>query len=316
MDATASSGVRPASFHNSRIRGVGGKHLFGEQLLNGLTLGTTYALIALGYTMVYGIIQLINFAHGDIYMIGAFVGLSAVMFLNADIFLALTIAMTVCIVLAVLIERIAYRPLRRSTRLAPLISSIGVSIFLETLVTRIKGPQAQGFPQVLPDISIQLGSAQVSLVQIVILIVATSLMVALQLIIKYTKVGKAMRATSEDYDTASLMGINVNRIISFTFAIGAALAAAGGVLVGIYFNSVFPYMGVMAGLKAFCAAVLGGIGSIPGAVLGGLFIGLAEVMGVAVGLDPYKDAIAFGLLIIVLLFRPTGLLGKPIQRKV
>lgn len=290
--------------------------MLGEQLLNGLTLGATYALIALGYTMVYGIIQLINFAHGDIYMVGAFVGLSTVLFFKADIFLALTAAMLVCVVLAVLIERVAYRPLRRSTRLAPLISAIGVSIFLETLVTLINGPQALGFPKVLPDLSFRLGGAHISLVQVVILVVATALMVGLHIIVKYSKVGKAMRATSEDYDTASLMGINVNRIISFTFALGAALAGAGGVLVGIYFNSVFPFMGVMAGLKAFCAAVVGGIGSIPGAVLGGLLIGLAEVLGIAVGLDSYKDAIAFGLLIIVLLFKPTGMLGQPIQRKV
>jgi len=266
--------------------------------------------------MVYGIIQLINFAHGDIYMVGAFVGLSTVLFFDADIFLALTAAMTACVILAVLIERVAYRPLRRSTRLAPLISAIGVSTFLETLVTLINGPQALSFPKVLPDVSFYVAGAHISLVQVIILIVAAALMVGLHIIVKYSKVGKAMRATSEDYDTASLMGINVNRIISFTFGLGAALAGAGGVLVGIYFNSVFPFMGVMAGLKAFCAAVVGGIGSIPGAVLGGLLIGLAEVAGVAVGLDSYKDAIAFGLLIIVLLFRPTGMLGQPIQRKV
>lgn len=288
-----------------------------QQLVNGLTLGTTYALIALGYTMVYGIIQLINFAHGEIYMIGAFVGLIMVVVFQVHFLLAMLAAMAVCVVLAVLIERIAYRPLRSSTRLAPLISAIGVSIFLQTLVTLIKGsPNPLGFPQVIQDTVYVLGPVQFSLVQVIILVLASLLMISLHCTVKYTKVGKAMRATSEDYETAHLMGINVNNIISFTFAIGAALAAAGGVLVGMYFNSIHPFMGVTVGLKSFCAAVLGGIGSIPGAMLGGIFLGVAEVMGVAAGFDTYKEAIAFGLLILVLLFKPTGLLGRPIQRKV
>ncbi len=287
-----------------------------QQLLNGLTLGSTYALIALGYTMVYGIIQLINFAHGDVYMIGAFVGLTMVVVFGANIWVALFVAMVACVIVATTIERVAYRPLRRSIRLAPLISSIGVSIFLQTLMTLMKGPQPVGFPNVVSNTFYTVGPLKVAAVQLIILIVAAVLMIALQLIIKRTKIGKAMRATSEDYDTASLMGVNVNRVISFTFAIGAALAAAGGVLVGMYFNSVFPLMGVMAGLKAFCAAVVGGIGSIPGAVIGGLFLGVAEVFGVALGLGTYKDAIAFGLLIMVLLIKPTGILGQPIQKKV
>lgn len=287
-----------------------------QQLINGLTLGATYALIALGYTMVYGIIQLINFAHGDVYMIGAFIAVAVLSALKVNVFAAMFIAMAACMAIGISIERVAYRPLRKSSRLAPLISAIGVSIFLETLMTMLKGPSPVGFPAVITDSVYRLGSVSVSKVQIIILVVAGLLMLGLHLVIKYTRVGKAMRATSEDYDTANLMGINVNRIISFTFAIGSALAAAGGVLVGMYFNSVFPLMGVMAGLKAFCAAVLGGIGSIPGAMVGGIFLGVAEVMGVAAGYGSYKDAIAFGLLIICLLFRPTGLLGKPVQRKV
>lgn len=287
-----------------------------QQLINGLTLGATYALIALGYTMVYGIIQLINFAHGDVYMIGAFIAVAVITALKVNVFAAMFIAMAFCMAIGIFIERVAYRPLRKSSRLAPLISAIGVSIFLETLMTMLKGPSPVGFPSVITDNVYKLGSVSISKVQIIILIVAGLLMLGLQLIIKYSRVGKAMRATSEDYDTANLMGINVNRIISFTFAIGSALAAAGGVLVGMYFNSVFPLMGVMAGLKAFCAAVLGGIGSIPGAMVGGIFLGVVEVMGVAAGYGSYKDAIAFALLIICLLFRPTGLLGKPVQRKV
>lgn len=287
-----------------------------QQLVNGLTLGATYALIALGYTMVYGIIQLINFAHGEIFMVGAFIGVVAVTVLKLNIFIAMFLAMAVCIIMGVAIERIAYRPLRRSDRLAPLISAIGVSIFLQTLMTIIVGPQAASFPQVVNDALYNIGPVQISKIQIIILVVASLLMLGLNLTIKYVKIGKAMRAASEDYDTASLMGINVNRVISFTFAIGSALAAAGGVLVGMIFNSVYPLMGVMAGLKAFCAAVLGGIGSVPGAMLGGIFLGVAEVLGVASGYGNYKDAIAFGLLIIVLLFKPTGLFGRPIQRKV
>ncbi|AZK59631.1 branched-chain amino acid ABC transporter permease [Candidatus Desulforudis audaxviator] len=288
---------------------------FLQQLLNGITLGSVYALIALGYTMVYGIIKLINFAHGDVYMIGAFVGLTAVV-LGANIWFALCAAMLACLIVAVSIERVAYRPLRGSTRLAPLISSIGVSIFIQTLMTLIKGPQPVGFPQVVKNTIHTVGPLHISTVQIVILVVATCLMIILQLVIRRTKMGKAMRATSEDLHTAGLMGINVNAVISFTFALGAVMAAAGGVLVGMYFNSIFPLMGVMAGLKAFCAAVVGGIGSVPGAVLGGLFLGVAEVLGVAAGFGSYRDAIAFGLLILVLLIRPSGLLGQPQQRKV
>ncbi|ABO50248.1 amino acid/amide ABC transporter membrane protein 1, HAAT family [Desulforamulus reducens MI-1] len=290
--------------------------MLGQQLLNGITLGATYALIALGYTMVYGIIQLINFAHGEIYMVGAFVGVLMVTVFQQGLAASLVAAMLTCMVIGVSIERIAYRPLRRSTRLAPLISAIGVSIFLQTLMTKLKGPQPVGFPHVIEDAIYKFASIEISKVQIIILVLSSLLMAGLHFIVKYVKIGKAMRAASEDYDTAALMGINVNRVISFTFAIGSALAAAGGVLVGIYFNSVSPLMGVTVGLKAFCAAVLGGIGSIPGAMLGGLFLGVAETLGVAGGFDLYKDAIAFTLLIVVLLFRPTGLLGRPIQRKV
>ncbi|AEF94167.1 ABC-type transporter, integral membrane subunit [Desulfotomaculum nigrificans CO-1-SRB] len=287
-----------------------------QQLLNGITLGATYALIALGYTMVYGIIQLINFAHGEIYMVGAFIGVLMVSVFHQGLLISLCAAMAFCMIMGVAIERVAYRPLRRSTRLAPLISAIGVSIFLQTLMTKIEGPQAVAFPHVINDSLYHMGAIEISKIQLIILVVSSLLMLGLHFIVKYVKIGKAMRAASEDYDTAALMGINVNRVISFTFAIGSALAAAGGVLVGMYFNSVAPLMGVLAGLKAFCAAVLGGIGSIPGAMLGGLFLGVAETLGVAGGFDLYKDAIAFTMLIVVLLFRPTGLLGRPIQRKV
>lgn len=288
-----------------------------QQLINGVALGSTYALIALGYTMVYGIISLINFAHGEIYMAGAFVGLLLVATFKMNFFLAMVISMLVCMVLGVVIERVAYRPLRRSSRLSALISAIGVSIFLSTLAQMLFGADAKGFPETaFPVQQVHIGSADISTLQILIIGVSACLMIALEFIVQKTKIGKAMRATSEDYNTAALMGINVNMVISFTFALGSALAAAGGVLVGLLFNAVSFNMGLMAGLKAFAAAVLGGIGSIPGAMLGGLLLGVTEVFGVAAGFSSYRDAIAFAILVIVLMVKPTGLMGRKIQKKV
>ncbi len=292
--------------------------MFLEQLLNGLTLGSTYALIALGYTMVYGIVQLINFAHGEIYMFGAFAGLFMVTVLDVNIFVALIAAMAFCMILGVIVERIAYRPIRgKSSRLSALISAIGVSIFLSTLMVLMRGPNTTRYPEeVLKQTTYTLGSVEISSLQIIILLVSAVLMIGLQLMIKKTRIGKAMRACSQDLDAASLMGINVNRVISLTFAVGSALAAAGGVMVGIYYNAVWPYMGTMAGLKAFSAAVLGGIGSVPGAMVGGLSLGILEILGVAYVSSSYKDAIAFAILILVLLIRPQGIMGQKISKKV
>ena len=243
--------------------------MFWQQLINGLTLGSTYALIALGYTMVYGIVQLINFAHGEIYMFGAFVGLFLVLTFEVNIFIAILGAMIFCMVLGMLVERVAYRPLRGSSRLSALISAIGVSIFLSTLMVLIRGPNVTSYPSdVIEIMTYSLGAIEVSSLQVVILVTASVLMLGLQIMVHRTKIGKAMRACSQDLDAARLMGINVDRVISFTFALGSALAAAGGVMVGIYYNAVQPYMGLMAGLKAFAAAVLGGIGSVPGAMAG------------------------------------------------
>lgn len=290
--------------------------MFWEQLINGLTLGSTYALIALGYTMVYGIVQLINFAHGEIYMFGAFVGLFLVT-AGMNIFVALLGAMLFCMLLGMLVERVAYRPLRgKSSRLSALISAIGVSIFLSTAMALYRGTNTTRYPEILSSSTYSLGTVQISSLQIIILVFSALLMVGLEVMIHQTRLGKAMRACSQDIEASALMGVNVNRVISATFAIGSALAAAGGVMVGIYYNAVWPYMGMMAGMKAFAAAVLGGIGSVPGAMIGGLLLGVMEIMGVAYLSSSYKDAIAFAILILVLLIRPQGLLGKKIAKKV
>jgi branched-chain amino acid transport system permease protein len=291
--------------------------MFLQQLINGVALGSVYALIALGYTMVYGIIALINFAHGEIFMVGAFIGLLLVSYFKVNVFVAIIGAMIFCMVMGVLIEIIAYRALRKSSRLSALISAIGVSIFLSSLALMVFGADAKGFPDTaFPVRQIHVGNADISTLQILIIGVSAFLMLGLEFIVQKTKIGKAMRATSEDYNTSALMGINVNRVISFTFALGSALAAAGGVLVGVLFNAVSFNMGLMAGLKAFAAAVLGGIGSIPGAMLGGLLLGVSEVFGVAIGYSSYRDAIAFSILVLVLLVKPTGLLGQKITKKV
>lgn len=287
-----------------------------QQLMNGLILGSTYALIALGYTMVYGIIELINFAHGEIYMFGAFAGLILVTTLKVPFFLAFLLAMALAAILGVTIEYLAYRPLRRSSRLAALISAIGASIFLSNLARLIMGTQPYNFPSPFEPKVYRTSLFVISRVEIIVLLSSLLLMIGLTFIVQKTKIGKAMRATAQDKDTASLMGININRIVSITFAIGSALGAAAGVMVGIYFRTVTPTMGLMPGLKGFVAAVLGGIGNIPGAMLGGILLGIAEVMGAGYISSQYRDAVAFALLIIVLLFKPAGLLGRPAQEKV
>ncbi|SMB79305.1 amino acid/amide ABC transporter membrane protein 1, HAAT family [Desulfonispora thiosulfatigenes DSM 11270] len=289
---------------------------FLQQLINGVSLGSIYALIALGYTMVYGIINLINFAHGDIYMIGAYVGFAAITYGNVGFFPALVLAMVVCSVLGVAIERIAYKPLRNATRIAALITAIGVSLFLEYSTMFVAGPTVRSYPNVLTDKTFHLGEVIINMQQIYIILITIVLMLLLQFIVHKTKVGKAMRAVSIDADAAQLMGIKVDRTISYTFAIGSALAGAAGVLVGIYYNSIDPLMGIMPGLKAFVAAVFGGIGIIPGAMLGGYFIGVAETLVSGYGNSMLKDAVVFSILILVLIIKPAGLLGKNTKEKV
>ncbi|HFR3797458.1 TPA: branched-chain amino acid ABC transporter permease [Streptococcus suis] len=287
-----------------------------QQLVNGLILGSVYALIALGYTMVYGIIKLINFAHGDLYMMGAFIGYYLINSFQLNFFVALVLTMVLTAALGVLIEFLAYRPLRNSTKIAALITAIGVSFFLEYGMVYLFGANTRAFPQALETVKFNLGPIAVTNVQLTILGVSVFLMLALQFIVQKTKMGKAMRAVSVDSDAAQLMGINVNSTISFTFALGSALAGAAGVLIGLYYNSVEPLMGMAPGLKAFVAAVLGGIGIIPGAALGGFIIGFLETLAVTVGLSSYRDAVVYGILIVILLVRPAGILGKNVKEKV
>lgn len=300
---------------------------FIQQIINGLTLGAVYAMVALGYTMVYGIIQLINFAHGEVVMIGAMVAFSvigALLGLDSGLPPALIVllggaaAIPVCMAVAYAMERVAYRPLRGAPRLAPLITAIGVSIILQQLGMMIWSRNPLAFPQILENRIFHLGGATISTVQLAIWLVAVSMMGALTLMIHRTRLGIAMRATSQNPQVAGLMGIDVNKVIAATFIIGAALAAIAGVMVGTYYGIAHYTMGSLLGLKAFCAAVLGGIGNLPGAMLGGLILGVVEALGAGYIGDftgnwfgsNYQDVFAFIVLILVLVFRPSGLLGE------
>jgi branched-chain amino acid transport system permease protein len=297
---------------------------FLQQLVNGITWGSVYALIALGYTMVYGILRLINFAHGDVYMLGAFLAFYLARWLTPTHMPSGPMAIVVLLgamlgsgIIGYLIERFAYRPVRRSSRLSALITAIGVSLLLENGGILVFGADPKFFPQIIPSHAYALGAGvTISNQQGIVIVVSIALMLALRFIVLHTRVGKAMRAVSYNHTAAALMGISVDRIISFTFVLGSMLAAAAGVLVALQNPKIDPLMGIMPGLKAFVAAVLGGIGNIPGAVLGGLVMGIAEVMVVGYLSPTWRDAIAFVLLIAILLFRPAGILGKNTAEKV
>lgn len=289
---------------------------FIQQIINGVSLGSIYALIALGYTMVYGIMRLINFAHGDIYMLGAYVGFFVTTQLGLSFFPALLCAMAAIGILGVLVERLAYKPLRQSSKISLLITAIGISLLIEYTTMYFLTPQPRTFPPVLPNTVFHMGGLIISFQQLVILGSTVVLMLLLWYIVQHTKMGKAMRAVSYDNDAALLMGINVDHVISFTFALGSALAGAAGVLVGIYYNTIDPLMGIMPGLKAFIAAVLGGIGIIPGAMAGGLILGVVEALVSGFISSTFRDAAAFGILIVILLIKPAGLLGKNETEKV
>ncbi|BDR57883.1 branched-chain amino acid ABC transporter permease [Xylocopilactobacillus apicola] len=292
--------------------------VFIQQIFNGIFLGSIYALLALGYTMVYGIIGLINFAHGDVYMIGAFIGFYLITSLHLNFWVTLILTMAACALIGMLIEFLAYRPLRHhgAPKITALITAIGVSFLLENGMTFLFGGDSRPFPQAIKLVTYHIGFLDVTNIQILIFVVAVALMIALQFIVQKTKMGRAMRAVSVDTEAASIVGIKVDQTISFTFAIGSALAGAAGVLIGLYYNSIDPLMGMTPGIKAFIAAVVGGIGVIPGAALGGWLIGLIETLTYSIGISSWKDAAVYAVLILVLLVRPTGIFGKKEGEKV
>lgn len=306
--------------------------IFLQQVINGLVLGSVYALVALGYTMVYGILGLINFAHGDVVMIGALTALSVVKLLEVIapglpgpivLLLSVLVAAPVCMALGFTIERVAYRPLRRAPRLAPLITAIGVSMVLQTSAMVIWGRSYFTFPELVSNQPLHVLGATITPAQIMIVVLAAALMVGLTLLVNRTRLGRAMRATAENQQVAGLMGVNVNVIVSATFIIGSALACVAGVMVASNYNVAHYYMGFILGLKAFTAAVLGGIGNLGGAVLGGLLLGLIESLGAGYIADftggffgsHYQDVFAFFVLIVVLIFRPSGLMGERVAER-
>ena len=293
---------------------------FLQQLLNGLSLGAIYALIALGYTMVYGVLRFINFAHSDVFMVGSFIGYYVGKYVPQNTvwggIIVLLAAMIGCALLGMLAERLCYRPLRGAATLNVLITAIGVSLLLEYSGQKFFGATPRTFPSVFPSVNLTFGSLVISSNQVLVIVVAAVLMVALQLIVYRTKIGTAMRAVALNPKAAQLVGVNNDVVISFTFGLGSALAGAGGILYALNYPSIDPLMGVMPGLKAFVAAVLGGIGNIPGAALGGLLLGTVETFVNGSQWSTYKDAIAFAILIVILLFRPAGLLGKFTVEKV
>jgi branched-chain amino acid transport system permease protein len=297
---------------------------FVQHLVNGLSLGSIYALIALGYTMVFGILQLINFAHGEVYMLGAFIGMYTSRYFHLGenpslgaLLAAMSVAMVGCALVGFLIERLAYRPLRGSPRINVLITAVGVSLFLQFGGQLLFGSDPKFFPQIYqPQGDWSIGELKINPLQVIVLGISLVLMAVLQYIIFRTRLGRAMRAVSFNHDLASLMGIPTDRVISYTFMLGSALAGAAGVLVGLIYPKIEPLMGTMPGLKAFVAAVLGGIGNITGAVVGALTLGLAEEMLVGYWAPTFRDALAFAVLILILLFKPTGLFGVRRAEKV
>lgn len=300
--------------------------MFFQQVVNGLTVGGVYALIALGYTMVYGILELINFAHGEIYMLGAYLGIILFGFFTAvgltsyslplSFVLALVLSIIFCSAYGFTVERIAYRPLRNAPRLSPLISAIGVSIFLQNYVMLTQGATDKVFPVSFGSAGFDLLGARITYLQLLIILLSGFLMLALHLYVMRTRMGKAMRAVAQDKVMASLLGIDVDSVISATFIIGSGLAAVAGIMVAMYYGLVNYFIGYIAGIKAFTAAVLGGIGSIPGAMFGGIFLGLVESMGASYISSEYKDAYAYAVLIIILLIRPSGIFGESTEEKV
>jgi len=289
---------------------------FLQQIINGLSIGSVYALVALGYTMVYGIIKLINFAHGEIFMVGAYSAMIFITMFNLPLWLAMILSMVSTALLGMVIEKVAYKPLRKSSRTAALITAIGVSFLLQNAMLLIMGARIYTFPQVFNNTTWVFNGIRVNALQLGMFLTSIALMLGLQFVVHQTKLGRAMRAVAVDKDAASLMGVDVNHTISMTFALGSALAAAAGVMVGMYYISMTPYMGFAPGLKAFVAAVFGGIGLLPGAMFGGFAIGIIETLVAGYGSTLFKDAVVYAILILVLLIKPSGLFGKGGKEKV
>jgi branched-chain amino acid transport system permease protein len=287
-----------------------------QQSLNALQLGSIYALIALGYTMVYGVLRLINFAHGDIFMIGSYLALFLAVYCHFPFVVILPLTFVAIALLGVVIERLAYRPLRNAPRVSAVITALAVGIFLETMTLATIGPEPKRFPSLINVHLFTYGSFSTSNVQVMIITVSVLLMVGLELFVAKTRTGMAMRALSWDKTYAPLLGINIDTIVSLTFAIGTGLASVAGIFVGLAYPVIDPYMGIMVGWKAFVSAVIGGIGSIKGAVIGGFLLGAVEITSAAFLPSSYKDMIVFGLLLVILLFKPSGLFGMPMQKKV
>jgi branched-chain amino acid transport system permease protein len=290
--------------------------VFIKQLINGIQLGSIYGLVALGYTMVYGIAKLINFAHGDIIMVGAYFAFVMFTMMNIPLIPTFIGIVLLCAIVGVLIERVAYKPIRNSSRMSALITAIGVSFFLENLFLLIFKSNPKPFPNRFPEASINIGNIQMSSLSVFTIAITILIMIALTLFVNKTKLGTAMRAVSQDTNASLLMGININTTISVTFFIGSGLAAVASILYSSTYPSIDPYMGSLLGLKAFIAAVLGGIGIIPGAMLGGIIMGICEVMVKGYVSSSLADAVVFTVLIVVLLFKPSGILGKNVKEKV
>jgi branched-chain amino acid transport system permease protein len=287
-----------------------------HQALNALQLGSIYALIALGYTMVYGVLRLINFAHGDVFMIGSYAALFLASYFHAPFVVVVPLTFAAIALLGVCIERLAYRPLRSAPRVSAVITALAIGLFLETITLAVAGPEPRKFPALVGDHEISFGGVGASNVQVLIIGASVVLMAALELFVAKTRTGMAMRALSWDTIAAPLLGINIDAIVSFTFAIGTGLAAVAGIFVGLAYPVIDPYMGIVVGWKAFVSAVIGGIGSIKGAVAGGFILGIVEIVSAAFLPSSYKDMIVFGLLLVILLFRPAGLFGMPVNKKV
>jgi branched-chain amino acid transport system permease protein len=292
------------------------KIVFLQQVINGMAQGSIYALIGIGFALIFGVLGLVHFAHGEVYMLGAFIGFLLITHLHLGVVLSLLIAILGAALIGIIVEAIGFRPLRRAPDVAPMVFTLGLSVVLQNLAILIWGSDTKAMPDVLDAKVLPFFGAQVSMAQVLVFSVSLALMLGLQLILYRSKMGKAIRATAQNKDAAALMGVNIDGVISATFALGSGLGGAAGVLVGIYYNAFYPTMGFMAGLKAFTATVLGGMTSVPGAVLGGLILGVAENLGVAYISSGYRDLIAFAILILVLLIKPSGIFGRGLQGKV